>query len=527
MKRLAPRRLCPESRTARLSCVALSAGLLAVPVHCEPAWPVGAVFLVPALVACRRAPPIEAVLLGALLGILYGIAISLWIPAALQGLGSSPLASLAGLVAVSLWSGPPVFGWIGLLSRWTDSWSPALRAIALAAGVFGVEQLVSHVWWGVPWGLLGTSQRGVLGVAQLAVAGGVPLVSAGLVAINALVADVCRGEQRALRAAAASVAGWVALALVGLPVAESVRPAAADSTGMEILFVQPNLPRGERWGRDLQPLNLYRVQVFMRRVLAEEPPGVDAWVLPENLLTTPLDASPELGSAVKAWVDELVVPVLSGLVLSARSPDRGRYRSSVVWLEPGRGITARLDKEHAIPLLESSRRFPGDALLVRLFGEAAQWPKVEESGGSGPLRGPISVTPVLCYEVLFPGIVAKRRTPDSVAIVNLADDSWVEGESATRHLTHLARFRAIEQRLPLIRLAHGGLSAVVDEWGRVTKELPLHTYASMRLSLHPMPPPTFFERAAILALPAVAASVVWWGWVWLPRRQPRITGEER
>jgi apolipoprotein N-acyltransferase len=123
--------------------------------------------------------------------------------------------------------------------------------------------------------------------------------------------------------------------------------------------------------------------------------------------------------------------------------------------------------------------------------------------------------------MLFPGIAARRRTSESVALVNLADDSWLPGAEASHRLTQLARFRAIEQRLALIRLAHGGLSVIVDEFGRVTRELPLDTYASMRLSLHPMPPPIFFERAAILALPVASFSIVWSCSAWLARRQPR------
>ncbi|MGH7338633.1 MAG: hypothetical protein ACREI7_13710 [Myxococcota bacterium] len=102
-------------------------------------------------------------------------------------------------------------------------------------------------------------------------------------------------------------------------------------------------------------------------------------------------------------------------------------------------------------------------MIARVIGEAALGPKVEEGPPPGPLRGPIAVTPVLCYEVLFPSIVASRRTPDSVAIVNLADDSWLPGDGASRLLVQLARFRAIEQRLPLVRVAHGGLSGVIDE----------------------------------------------------------------
>ena len=184
--------------------------LLAVPVHREAAWPFGALFLIPLFAATRAAGWTEAAALGAFAGVLYGIAISLWIPDALAALGASRRASLAGLALVSLWAAPPVFAPIGLASRATARWRSGPRALALAAVVFAVETAVARSWWGVPWGILGASQRGAIGVAQLAVVGGVPLISALLVAINAAWADLGRARARSTRAATTFAASWLA-----------------------------------------------------------------------------------------------------------------------------------------------------------------------------------------------------------------------------------------------------------------------------------------------------------------------------
>jgi hypothetical protein len=154
-----------------------------------------------------------------------------------------------------------------------------------------MEIWIGCVWWGVPWGLLGISQRGALGVAQLAVLGGVPLISALLIGLNAALSDLGREKTRAVRLAAALCASWLGLVFAGLPVAEATRPRASSGAAIDLLIVQPNLPRGERWGDALQPLNLYRVRAFADRALADEPPGIAALVLPENLLTARVDAS--------------------------------------------------------------------------------------------------------------------------------------------------------------------------------------------------------------------------------------------
>jgi apolipoprotein N-acyltransferase len=292
---------------------------------------------------------------------------------------------------------------------------------------------------------------------------------------------------------------------------------------VDLLLVQPNLPRAERWGDALQPLALYRVRAFADRAFAAEPRGIAALVLPENLLTTRVDASRELSASLEAWVDALGAPILTGLVMSARRTDPRIYRSAAVWLEPARGITARLDKQRAIPLLESSRRFLGDAWLAHLFGSAASWPRVEEEPRSRALAGPAAIAPLLCYEVLFPAIAARRRASESVALANLADDSWLPGAEVSRRLTQLARFRAIEQRLALVRVAHGGLSAVVDEFGRVREELPLDRYSARRVSLRALPAPAWRERLAVLALPAAAFAIV----IGMPARSRRAGSTRR
>ena len=91
----------------------------------------------------------------------------------------------------------------------------------------------------MPWGLLGHSQLGVPGVAQLALVGGVPVVSALLGAIHQALATAATERTPASRRVLAScLAAWLALALVGLPLAHAVRPAAPPGERRE--------PRGER-----------------------------------------------------------------------------------------------------------------------------------------------------------------------------------------------------------------------------------------------------------------------------------------
>jgi apolipoprotein N-acyltransferase len=487
----------------------ISAPLLALaqsPVGLAPLAPIA---LVPWLWATRGAGPMQAASLGALVGTLYGCLTSLWIPEALRSLGSSREAAAAALLLTSAWAKAPLFAAAGWLAQRLRE-RPAGEQIAGAALVFGVgEWALGSGRLGLPWAFVGHSQLAVLGAAQLAVVGGVPLLSAWLVAINAAVTLALAGETSSRRTAIALLGSWLAAAWLGLPVALWTRPADLEAPSAELLVVQPEIPRNARWDAGAQ---LWIVQSMARHtseaLTAQERPP-DAIVWPENLLTTPVEAAPELARALQEHVDGWGVPIVTGLVRPPLRRVPRQYRSSVVWIEPGEGIAAGVDKSLAVPVVESGRGSGG--LISALFGRAARWPKVEENAAPGDaLTERFSLSPALCYEVLFPQIVAARRSPESLAILNLADDSWVSGKRVSQQLADFAAFRAIEQRLMLIRLAHGGLSRVVDEFGRTRLELPPDQWAQARVTVRASPPPTVFERATLIALPLSTGAGVWW-----------------
>lgn len=498
-----PREARCISALPRILLALTSGGLLAVPLHLPRAWFLASVALVPWIVAARSARPRLQAGLAIGVGLVYGAGVAGWAPSALRSQGASPLgswsAALLAVAAVKL----PVFLGLGAAIALGRYASLGCRCGIAALTIFAIETWVSVS--GVPWALLGHTQWGALGVAQLALVGGVPLISALLVASNLATAEWIGAAHRTERArafppATALAAAVFGLAACGVWVAEAIRATPASSGSSEWLVVQPNLPRGDRWVARSQPLHLERVRDQTRRAFEAGSRRPDAVVLPENLLTTPLDGHRELEREVTDWVTALGTPVLTGMVM--RSETAGRYRNAALWIAPRAGIVGRLDKERAVPVVESGSGFPGRGIVSTLIGAAGRGLRVEEETSALPLRGPHPVVVALCFEALLPSLVAGRRTQDSVAIVHLADDRWVGSETVTDHVLAMARYRAIEQRLPLLRVAHGGRTAHVDPYGRIARQLPLDRYASLRVKLPTTAvPPTHRERVAILALP--------------------------
>ena len=78
---------------------------------------------------------------------------------------------------------------------------------------------------------------------------------------------------------------------------------------------------------------------------------------------------------------------------------------------------------------------------------------------------------LICYEAVFSGDLG-RETDQAAYILNITNDAWFDGSvGLAQHADHV-KLRAVEEGLPLIRVANSGLTEVVDPLGRVTQNLP-------------------------------------------------------
>ncbi len=78
------------------------------------------------------------------------------------------------------------------------------------------------------------------------------------------------------------------------------------------------------------------------------------------------------------------------------------------------------------------------------------------------------LSPQLCYEVAFPGLTPKPK--DGIPpefILNQSNDAWFGRSAGPAQHANIARYRAIETGLPIIRAASNGVSAQIDPYGRI------------------------------------------------------------
>ena len=403
------------------------------------------------------------------------------------------------------WMVPPViaglaaymalFPALAVTAIWHRNAPPLARVLLLAATWPIAEWLRGHVFTGFPWNLAAYVWSFDPAMMQSAALWGswglsfLTILSAGFLSLMG------RGDRRRdLRAGAALIV--LLLALYGFG---AWRLASDDSaqvgTGVTLRLVQGNIDQVEKL------TGMHRDRDIAQHLrLSTMNPGLDkvrAVIWPETAATLFLDRSPDW----RAYVAAAAPP--NGLLITGTlrgDPPQGepdRYWNSLAVIDPVGRILATADKFHLVPLGEY---VPMHDILGPFIGKLTAGAG-DFSAGPGPITvrapGLPPFSPLICYEVIFPGAVTDPADrPDW--LLNVTNDGWFGRSPGPYQHFASARFRAIEEGLPLARAANTGITAMVDPFGRVVSALPLGTEGSLDVLLPAPLTPTLFARTGLL-----------------------------
>ena len=326
---------------------------------------------------------------------------------------------------------------------------------------------------GFPWNPLGSVWDGVLPELQVgAVTGiwGLSLLTAVVVMAPALLADPLSRRGKALVLAVVvglPLAGWIggAIRLAGAP--DPHDPDALVS-GLRLRLVQPNLPQANKWRDDLREANL-REQVALSRSPGFETVTTVVW--PETAASYFLDLDP-LHREIVASAAPLGGLILTGAPrITPRDVEPFQVWNSLFAVTANAEVVGVYDKSHLVPFGEYVP-FRGLLPMTKMTHGGTDF-----SPGPGPrtldLPGLPPVSPLICYEAIFPHAVVAAGPERPAWLLAITNDGWF-GQSAGpyQHLA-AARMRAIEEGLPLARAANTGISAMIDPYGRELGRLPL------------------------------------------------------
>ena len=341
-------------------------------------------------------------------------------------------------------------------------WRPgASRVFAFALAFTIAEWLRGHVLTGFPWNVPGYGWGASTAILQsVSVFGvyGLSLLTLLLGASLALLVD--RAKFLPVALAALFVALWAG---------GEVRLAnASDATvpGVRLRLVQPSTPQPEKYAPENTVRNWRRLMDLSSAPAAQAPTHI---IWPEAAPPFVLDRVPQALAEIAALTGDSRVLMTGQVRIAEEGGMRQSYNSFAIY--GGGKLLGTYDKFHLVPFGEYVPVGP----VLRTLGISEIAADTGFSSGPGPrtmmVPGAPPVGPLICYEVIFPGEVTAEPRPEW--LVNVTDDSWFGPDTGPKQHLLIARVRAIEEGLPIVRAANSGISAVIDAYGRVRANLAL------------------------------------------------------
>jgi apolipoprotein N-acyltransferase len=350
------------------------------------------------------------------------------------------------------------------------------RGFAFAGLWVGFEWLRGHLFTGFPWNLTGYAWAFSPEMTQVASFAGVYGLSL-LTLLMAVSLGYVAGKQPFQRNIAISIYCVVGLLWV-LGKERIHHPDVISSTPLAIRLVQPNISQKLKWDASEREANFKELLD-----LTAQPSSfpLKAIIWPESAVSFFLEQQPLRRLLIAESLPKGTLLFTGALRRTDSSQEPLRIWNSLLVLNDEGEIVAHYDKSHLVPFGEY---LPLRHVLDSVFGKG-KLKKItagvmDFTPGLGPESIPLpygfpSFSGLVCYEVIFPHAVINPTQGRPGWMVNVTNDAWYGNTSGPYQHLEAARFRAIEEGIPLVRVANSGVSAVFDAYGQLKGSIGLNS----------------------------------------------------
>lgn len=331
-----------------------------------------------------------------------------------------------------------------------------------------------------PWGLLAHSQHNYLPVIQITSIVGAYGLGFLIVLVNSAIASVVLAlaerfrngwrPQDTLTAKSAfsiaAVAGLVVSAC--LVYGQSVLSTEIKGKEFTVSIVQANIEQQKKWDPKFADF-IMKTYDDLTIKAAEDKPSLIVW--PESATPRAISLDRRLYAQVKKIASRAGAPILLGSSSHEKFKmgmgETIKFRNSVHLIYPdGREEDQRYDKIRLLPFgeyLPTKRFIPWSIIQIPdvvdyLPGKEYTVFNIDD----------LRFSATLCWENIFPDLVREFVKSGAQFIVNVVNEAWFGKSAAPYQFLSMSIFRAVENRVSIVRCANTGISCFIDPFGRVT-----------------------------------------------------------
>ncbi len=446
--------------------------------------------LIPLFFSLHKKTPKQSFFLGFLGGIAFNAILIYWIPAVPAHYGNLP-------IGISLLIYIIFIGYLALF--WAlFSWCFARIQRAFPKLIFflvpfiwiGFEYILTHLFTGFPWGLLGYTQYKNHWFLQLAAFTGIYGLSFIIVLFQSLFVYSMIHKRRAPFFLGLTL---VVLIHFGGRVIMQNNPAMEDS--FQVSVIQGNVSSDIRWDQisDLQIRDLFNQHLNLSSEANKQGSRLIIW--PEFSVPLCFSCSyniyPEFANELSRFSQESGATLLLGTNETVLFQNLPHYYNTALCLHPDLSMS-QYYKMHLVPFGEYTpykKIFFFIEKMTHAIGELSSGKEFVLHQFEGKKFG----TPI-CYEIIFPNLVRKFVKKGADFLVTITNDGWYGKSSAPFQHFAIAVVRAVENRRFLLRSATTGVSGIIDPYGRILSRTEMMTQTFLTERIVPIKTLTPYTR---------------------------------
>jgi len=387
-----------------------------------------------------------------------------------------------------------LWGLAAVIARilWSEDWR---RIFALAASFGAMEWLRGYLFTGLPWNAIGYALTAGEVMMQSASLVGVYGLNVVAIIIFAAPATLFPGPEKGRRPVAIAALSVVLLVVFGLY--GFLRLSHADDRMVEgtvLRLVQPSIAQADKWKPENKD-SIFRSYLSLSSDKSLGPMGPDTVLIwPESAFPFVLTREPGALGAIGELLPPGATLVTGAARVDTATASEPRVFNSLYVINHEGVIEDGYDKNHLVPFGEY---LPFQRALESIGLQ--QLTKLRGGFSAGARRrlmtlpGAPSFSPLICYEIIFPGAVVPDG-PRPGFMLNLTNDAWFGRTTGPYQHFYQARVRAVEEGLPLVRSANTGISAVTDAYGRIVASTKLNETRAIEARLPVSLAPPFAAR---------------------------------
>lgn len=362
--------------------------------------------------------------------------------------------TLACITTFRLSSGRGVTLWLAFSGLWSSA-----------------EWIRGHVFSGFPWNLAGyvwsAAEQPLQTVSFIGIYG-LSFITVAVASLPALAFRYGVSWRSRWGAIGATFFAVTILWLAG-DVRLSLSATDQNVDAVRLRLVQPNIPQSLKWRQDQRQAIINRLEELSAKPAPEQPTHI-LW--PETATPFMLLEEENARRQSTNWLPAGTVLVTGIVRQEAAVGGSPHLFNSIAALTSTGEVVDVYDKVRLVPF--------GEYMPLRniLPFEKFTAGSTDFSPGNKPAvmttPGAPAFRPMICYESIFPGDWP-RSAVQPKWMLNLTNDAWFGDSAGPYQHFQMARVRAVERGLPLVRVANTGISSVIDANGRVRGKLALNT----------------------------------------------------